>query len=73
MLIVLFALPESTPGPWVRVVLWLVFILLHVGVWHWVIRAGLLLYDQENLEDLRGATDEPFGIWRRVLGRLARG
>jgi len=58
---------------------WLLLLLLKAVAWHWLLRAGRLLYAGPSLDDLRRRPDGPLGLgrllagaWRRVRRRRAR-
>jgi hypothetical protein len=68
---VLVAWRQADPGsagraiPWFLG--WLCMVLAQAFVWHWLLRAGRLLYAGGDLADLRGVPDDPL----RLLAKLA--
>lgn|GEM_PF-2213239 len=56
--------------PWI--VVWLLMLSVQAFVWHWLLRAGGLLYASGSLADLRLRTDAPLGLRSWMLRRLRR-
>jgi hypothetical protein len=52
-----------------RVVAWALYLIIHGYVWHWLLHAGQRLYARPELDRLRGASDEPWGLGRWLTSR----
>ena len=61
--------PATVLGAVIWFAIWLCGIGLSSVVWHWLLRAGLLLY--AGREELRTMPDQPLGL-RQALARLYR-
>jgi len=52
---------------------WVLALVLAAFLWHWLLRAGRLLYAQPALADLRAQSDGPIGVWaalRRLVSHV---
>lgn len=73
---ILAAWRQSPAPPWGWIALWLLGLLVAAFVWHWRLRASLLIWASPDLDDLRAVPDAPWGIFRRlerVWSRFRRG
>jgi hypothetical protein len=51
---------------------WAAALLAQSWIWHWRMRASLLIWEDNTLGDLRGVPDEPWHVFRRLRDRLRR-
>jgi hypothetical protein len=67
--------PEDLFGAVLRGGSWLLLLLLKAVAWHWLLRAGRLLYAGPSLDDVRQRPDGPLGVGRllkRIWSRFRR-
>jgi len=67
--------PATATGALLWIATWLLALVLGAFLWHWLLRAGRLLYADPRFDDLRQRPDGPIGVvaaLRRLVRRLRR-